>query len=767
SLVSTTKAVIIIGSHDIDFYRSLNPHFALSLASCNKRLLDLVNSFIQFASSGKFGKIEDYEDLNYRWWDIVDVVDSLLEKTDMSLNEFNELTKQLSHKTDDDILKDPKMIKKKKKLAYKFIHAENVLRPQLRFSTAPDNDPNTPWRRKITVKPNALVPLNSHTSKNNDTWHKTNISSHPYEYEINNIKYSQELFKEKKPIDPIPFNDSKAIWVNTIQLLEEMVKNLKNATEIAVDLEHHDYRSYQGFVCLMQISTRNIDWIIDTLELREELEILNEVFTDPNIMKVLHGASMDIIWLQRDFGLYIVGLFDTYHATRILGFEGHVIFRPLPEEMFSYARSDTHFLLYIYDQLKNELLIKSTLSHNLLLSVLSASNNVALRVFEKDKYDVDGLGVDGWKNILQKWSNCLTSDLQVSVLISLHQWRDKVARQEDESVRYVLPNHILVQIAVNCPEDASSVLSICSHIPPLVRVHVDEIVQIIRSTKQDELKKISLLNKLEIIPSQDSCSFNNSFMVRNIDFVDHGRLFQNDITNTKLMYLVAKSSVFWSKVIENYGIRYTEASAIKNILKDMRLTVQLPLLSEKVFSDKVLDYNYISINKDDVIVEKNDLIDNISIEKTGLSAVFYHSFAKRNPDQLLNNQNDNIITVKKLGKKQKRFFEVSENKSKDLVTENNDPLSTYDKSLLLLSNFDDLKEKKKRKKSNKRIKLLGKVSDCSGNLEPYDYEKDPSFFNKLNDNYRLKDESIKLYQNNLDSEVEKHLKPKCENAPRS
>ena len=29
---------------------------------------------------------------------------------------------------------------------------------------------------------------------------------------------------------------------------------------------------------------------------------------------------MDIIWLQRDLGLYIVGLFDTYHASRLLGY---------------------------------------------------------------------------------------------------------------------------------------------------------------------------------------------------------------------------------------------------------------------------------------------------------------------------------------------------------------------------------------------------------------------------------------------------------------
>ena len=34
--------------------------------------------------------------------------------------------------------------------------------------------------------------------------------------------------------------------------------------------------------------------------------------------KVFHGAYMDMIWLQRDFGLYVVGLFDTYHASKAL-----------------------------------------------------------------------------------------------------------------------------------------------------------------------------------------------------------------------------------------------------------------------------------------------------------------------------------------------------------------------------------------------------------------------------------------------------------------
>lgn len=66
-----------------------------------------------------------------------------------------------------------------------------------------------------------------------------------------------------------------------------MLQELKEAKEIAVDLEHHDFRTYVGLVSLLQISTREKDWIVDTLKpWRHKLQILNEVFADPTIVKV-------------------------------------------------------------------------------------------------------------------------------------------------------------------------------------------------------------------------------------------------------------------------------------------------------------------------------------------------------------------------------------------------------------------------------------------------------------------------------------------------
>ena len=45
---------------------------------------------------------------------------------------------------------------------------------------------------------------------------------------------------------------------------------------------------------------------------------LAALFADPGIVKVLHGADSDVLWMQRDFGLFPVNLFDTGQAARVL-----------------------------------------------------------------------------------------------------------------------------------------------------------------------------------------------------------------------------------------------------------------------------------------------------------------------------------------------------------------------------------------------------------------------------------------------------------------
>ena len=110
---------------------------------------------------------------------------------------------------------------------------------------------------------------------------------HPYESEILQLQYPDTIYQKADPILYLPVESTSAIFVDSEEGVLEMLNELKTATEIAVDLEHHDTRTYVGMVSLMQISTRSKDWIVDTLKpWRQNLQVLNEVFADPKIVKV-------------------------------------------------------------------------------------------------------------------------------------------------------------------------------------------------------------------------------------------------------------------------------------------------------------------------------------------------------------------------------------------------------------------------------------------------------------------------------------------------
>ncbi|KAJ2614825.1 exosome nuclease subunit [Coemansia sp. RSA 1365] len=427
--------------------------------------------------------------------------------------------------------------------AVRMVHAANVARPQLEFADGVDNSPDTAFVWKIRTKPHARVPLDHGLPGREvaDTAlgrhlegqgisrpgspHSGGVAElpHPYEYEITNLQPAEQLFEARTAQIAEAWDNTPFAFVDTMEGLQGMLEHLESAEEIAVDLEHHDYRSYQGFTCLVQISTRQRDYVVDALALRSELWRLNDITADPQRVKVLHGAESDVVWLQRDFGVYLVGLFDTYHATKVLNMSHHSLahllrtycgvdvdkkyqladwrLRPLPTEMMAYARGDTHYLLNIFDCLRSELLergkrlvgcnvgalesphfgelcgmdvVRSAIQP--MEEVIRRSSQTSLRRYTKEAYDDSGLG--GWSRLLKKWRHPFSAR-NLAVFRGLHRWRDMCAREEDESTRYVLPNHMLFAIASNAPEDVPALLTLCQPTPPLVRMHAADIIKLI------------------------------------------------------------------------------------------------------------------------------------------------------------------------------------------------------------------------------------------------------------------------------------------------
>ena len=58
--------------------------------------------------------------------------------------------------------------------------------------------------------------------------------------------------------------------------------------------------------------------------------------------------------------------------------------------MEKYAREDTHYLLYIYDRMRNELIRRRTGSQDPLRTTLERSRDVCLRIYQKPHFSENG-----------------------------------------------------------------------------------------------------------------------------------------------------------------------------------------------------------------------------------------------------------------------------------------------------------------------------------------------------------------------------------------
>ncbi|KIJ54917.1 hypothetical protein M422DRAFT_775114 [Sphaerobolus stellatus SS14] len=525
--VSAVKRSVALPK-DISYHRSLDRKFGKQIDDVSNRILALTSKLLDYAeaandvegapdraSSKNKGKrkLETEEDVVDDFHSrVVDVLDQLLERTDSCLDQYLGRTKApaIPINPKAEAKARLKVIKSQSgRLDPSITHASHLPKPQLHFRTPVDNKSILPWRPTLKSKPHAIISLEDSLGDNNSA-----LSPHPYQYEIANFSPPSHLLTApSSPTPPESLESSPPVtYISHVSQLPDLLETLKQANEIAVDLEHHSYRSFAGFVCLMQISTRTQDWIVDCLDpaIRVELECLNEVFANPNIVKVFHGAESDIVWLEQNFNIFVVNLFDTYHASKVLEFPKHSLaallemfcdftpdkryqladwrIRPLPQEMLNYARSDTHFLLYIYDNLRNALNAPRTPPPQMqaaspLLEVIKRSNETALRIYVKEIYDEkNGTGPGGWEALSRKWNKSFWAGASVrgNVFRAVHRWRDMVARNEDESTRYVLPNHYLFNIAERPPSDLPALLAIFQPVSPLVRVRSLELLDVIK-----------------------------------------------------------------------------------------------------------------------------------------------------------------------------------------------------------------------------------------------------------------------------------------------
>ncbi|CAH9102390.1 unnamed protein product [Cuscuta europaea] len=457
---------------------------------------------------------EDSDD-EYDW--LVNVNDDVLERLDTSLDEFQTARKAVEGngvKVESDDGFQLVLGRKNKKAANASGSANRM---------ADRREEKVADGVKVATKPKPKVPFHVPTIRRPQDEYKiiVNNANLPFEHvwlqksedgsrfmhplETLSVMDFVECAGSIEPAEPPPLEKTPFKYVEQLKDLKQLAAKLRGVDEFAVDLEHNQYRSFQGMTCLMQISTRSEDFVVDTLKLRVYVGLyLREVFKDPTKKKVMHGADRDIVWLQRDFGIYVCNLFDTGQASRVLKLERKSLeylllhycgveakkeyqnadwrMRPLPTEMMRYAREDTHFLLYIYDVMRMELLELPNdpdSSDSPMVEVYKRSYDICMQLYEKELltdssylhiYGLHGAGLNAQ---------------QLAVVAGLCEWRDTIARAEDESTGYVLPNRALVEIAKQMPLTPHKLKWLVKSKHPYVEHNLSAVVSIIRHSLQN------------------------------------------------------------------------------------------------------------------------------------------------------------------------------------------------------------------------------------------------------------------------------------------
>lgn len=263
---------------------------------------------------------------------------------------------------------------------------------------------------------------------------------------------------------------------------------------LAIDTEANSLHAYREQVCLIQISTRRADYLLDPLSI-VDMDPLGDLLADPRLEKILHAAEYDLIGLRRDFGFIVRNIFDTMIAARVAGHTqvglNHLLQRylgvktdkrhqrddwgqrPLSPDSLLYAQMDTHFLGMLRNDLYDELTQLGRLEE-----ARDAFAELDQVPAQAARFDPEGFWRVGRPEGL--------TPRQMAVLREVFLWREEVASQLDRPPFKVLGKEAMIELARRAPESRAGLEGIRGMPRSLLRRRGEQLLQRIVAGREAE-----------------------------------------------------------------------------------------------------------------------------------------------------------------------------------------------------------------------------------------------------------------------------------------
>ncbi|MBV8529923.1 MAG: ribonuclease D [Candidatus Eremiobacteraeota bacterium] len=239
--------------------------------------------------------------------------------------------------------------------------------------------------------------------------------------------------------------------------LEALCARVANADRVGIDTEFHAERTYSPRLMVVQLAFDDGAAIVDALRL-PDLRPLALALTHTTV--VGHALSADLKIFADRFELVPPRVFDTQIAAAFLGYGMQVSLadlvrgicgvrlaksqtvsdwstRPFSERQIDYLVGDVAYLLPLYDTLRSRLEARGRYEW----------------VYEEcaELGDIERYRIDVRRAYLRVPGAMRMSRRELGILNELMKLRDRIARERDLPVRYVLPDDVVSGLAALKP----------------------------------------------------------------------------------------------------------------------------------------------------------------------------------------------------------------------------------------------------------------------------------------------------------------------------
>lgn len=252
------------------------------------------------------------------------------------------------------------------------------------------------------------------------------------------------------------FQDKPYFYIETDSALKSLIAQMRQANQIAIDIEADSMHHYYEKVCIIQLTFNCQNYIVDPLlgmDVSEFLEVLSSKFL------IVHDGGYDLRMMRSSFD-FSPGpeIFDTMLAAQLLGFQhfglGALVERffgiklkkgsqkadwsrrPLSPALLKYASDDTRYLFGLTDKLSKELNRLGRYSWH----QQACERMVGSTALDPPPPDPE--------NIWRIKGASLLKPSELVFVKEIYYWRQEQAQKADRPPFKIMPNRQILELAV-------------------------------------------------------------------------------------------------------------------------------------------------------------------------------------------------------------------------------------------------------------------------------------------------------------------------------